>query len=100
MRHLLKRVFGDFRNPIIEMTKLSEKYGEIYSLQLGSVETVVVTSMKLIRHILLEKGSDFGNRPNFLRYNVLFNNDKENCELYTLKNDFIHTNIDVHAVPY
>ena len=66
--------------PFVEMTKLAGKYGEIYFLQLGSVETVVVTSFRLIKEVLVEKGGDFGDRSNFLRYNTLFGNDKENCK--------------------
>lgn len=62
------------------MTNLSKKYGDIYSLRLGTVSTVVVSSMQLIRKVLVEQGSDFGDRPNFLRYNVLFGNDRGNCK--------------------
>jgi hypothetical protein len=62
------------------MSKLSLKYGEIYFLQLGVVPTVVINSFRLIKQVLVEKSGDFGDRSNFLRYNTLFGNDKENCE--------------------
>ncbi|OXA62274.1 cytochrome P450 307a1 isoform X2 [Folsomia candida] len=65
-------------NPIIELTKLSKKYGDIYKLYLGSVETVVVNSLPLIKEVLMQKGSDFGDRPNFLRYSILFGDNKDN----------------------
>jgi len=62
------------------MTNLSKKYGDIYRLQLGTVKTVVVSSMRLIRKVLIEQGADFGDRPNFMRYNILFSNDRGNCK--------------------
>lgn len=62
------------------MNNLSKKYGEIYALQMGTVKTVVVSSMRLIRKVLIDQGASFGDRPNFLRYNILFSNDRGNCK--------------------
>lgn len=64
------------------MTELSAKYGDIYFLQLGTVKTVVVSSLNLMKEILVSKGSQFGHRADFLRYHVLFGGDKENCEYF------------------
>lgn len=64
------------------MTELSKKYGDIYRLQLGTVKTVVVSSMRLIRKVLIEQGADFGDRANFMRYNILFSNDRGNCKCF------------------
>lgn len=64
----------------MEMTKLAEKYGEIYFLQLGTFETVVISSFRLMKQVLVEKSGDFGDRCGFLRYDILFGGDKENCK--------------------
>jgi len=69
------------REPFVQMSQLAQKYGNIFRLQLGSVDAVVVNSFSLMKEILIEKGADFGDRPDFLRYNVLFGNDKDNCEI-------------------
>ncbi|ODN04386.1 Cytochrome P450 [Orchesella cincta] len=76
-------------NPFAAMTNLSKKYGDIYRLQLGTVKTVVVSSMRLIRKVLIEQGADFGDRPNFMRYNILFSNDRGNCTLSVSHHCFI-----------
>lgn len=69
-----------YRNIFEKLTLLSEKYGEIFALQLGSIETVVLNSSRLMKQALIEKGSDFGNRPDFIRYSKLFGNDRDNCK--------------------
>jgi len=68
------------REPFAEMTKLAEKFGEIYFLRLGTVDAVVVSSYRLIKQVLVEKSGDFGDRCGFRRYHVLFGGDKENCK--------------------
>ncbi|CAG7728183.1 unnamed protein product [Allacma fusca] len=65
-------------DPFVEMTRLSAIYGDIYSLQLGTISTVVVSSLEMMKEILVTKGSKFGNRADFLRYHVLFGGDKDN----------------------
>ncbi|XP_063793857.1 cytochrome P450 2A4-like [Pseudophryne corroboree] len=44
------------------MTKLTEKYGDIFTVYLGSRPVVVVTGYKLVRQIYLDNGDDYLNR--------------------------------------
>ncbi|KAJ1525879.1 hypothetical protein ONE63_009071 [Megalurothrips usitatus] len=72
--HLL----GEHSNPFLAFTALSKKYGDIFSMVLGTVPCVVVNNYDLIKEVLITKGSHFGGRPDFLRYHKLFGGDRNN----------------------
>ncbi|XP_046489538.1 cytochrome P450 307a1-like [Neodiprion pinetum] len=72
--HLLGGPGGPFQ----AFTEMSRKYGEIYTLKLGSFRCVVVSSYRLIKEVLVTRGKDFGGRPNFLRFHELFGGDRNN----------------------
>ncbi|XP_034234870.1 cytochrome P450 307a1-like [Thrips palmi] len=72
--HLL----GEHSNPFLAFTALSKKYGDIFSMVLGSSPCVVVNNYDLIKEVLITKGSHFGGRPDFLRYHKLFGGDRNN----------------------
>lgn len=74
--HLL----GEHSNPFLAFTALSKKYGDIFSMVLGSSPCVVVNNYELIKEVLITKGSHFGGRPDFLRYHKLFGGDRNNCK--------------------
>ena len=74
--HLL----GGYEIPYQAFDNLAKKYGPIFSLTLGEVPCLVVTSLDLVKKVLLAKGDHFDGRPNFRRFQLLFNGDKENCE--------------------
>lgn len=74
--HLL----GQYQTPFQAFTELSKIYGDVYSITLGSTPCVVVNSFKLIREVLITKGAEFGGRPNFKRFHVLFGGDRNNCK--------------------
>lgn len=59
---------------------LYKKYGPIVKVQLGSVPTVVCSGFDSIKEVLLTKTAHFDNRPNFFRYNVMFNGNKNHCK--------------------
>lgn len=61
---------------------LAKKYGNIISLRLGSVPTVVVNGIDNIKEVLLTKSSHFDSRPNFRRYHDLFQGNKQNCKCF------------------
>jgi cytochrome P450 family 307 subfamily A len=77
--HLL----GRSGSPFVAFTELGKMYGDIYSITLGTTPCVVVSSFPLIKEILINKGSLFGNRPNFARFDMLFGGDRNKCESHT-----------------
>lgn len=74
--HLL----GKYEVPFEAFSQLSKMYGDIFSITLGSTPCVVVNSFKLIKEVLITKGPHFGGRPNFIRYDILFGGDRDNCK--------------------
>lgn len=73
-------VLDGYEVPYQAFSVLREKYGNIISLQLGSVPTLVVNGIENIKEVLIHKGSHFDGRPNFRRYHKLFCGNKENCK--------------------
>lgn len=72
--------FGKYTAPSIAFTELAKKYGDIYSMTLGSSRCLVVNSLDLIREVLNQNGRSFGARPDFIRFHKLFGGDRGNCE--------------------
>ncbi|XP_075116988.1 cytochrome P450 2G1-like [Leptodactylus fuscus] len=53
----------DVRGDIVNrLMKLREKYGDVFTVYLGSRPVVVVTGYKLVREIYVDKGDDYLNR--------------------------------------
>uniref|UniRef100_W8C501 Cytochrome P450 307a1 n=1 Tax=Ceratitis capitata TaxID=7213 RepID=W8C501_CERCA len=77
-------VFGNLnllascQTPSQTFTELSKKFGDIYTLTLGSTKCLVVNNLELIREVLAQNGQFFGGRPNFIRYHKLFGGDRNN----------------------
>lgn len=72
--------FGKYQSPSIAFTELAKKYGDIYSMTLGSSRCLVVNNLDMIREVLNQNGKYFGARPNFLRFHRLFGGDRSNCK--------------------
>ncbi|KAL0276980.1 UNVERIFIED_CONTAM: hypothetical protein PYX00_004426 [Menopon gallinae] len=72
--HLLR----GYKVPYQAFNHLAKKYGDVFSLQMGSVPAVVVQGVDNIRQVLIQKGHHFDSRPNFGRYHQLFHGNKEN----------------------
>ncbi|VVC99461.1 unnamed protein product [Leptidea sinapis] len=72
--HLL----GENESPFQSFTELAKKYGDIYSIKLGSSKCLVVNNLDLIRKVLNENGKFFAGRPDFLRFHKLFDGDRNN----------------------
>ncbi|ESO82456.1 hypothetical protein LOTGIDRAFT_54271, partial [Lottia gigantea] len=64
--------FGD--SPHLTFMKLREKYGNIFSIQMGSLPAVVIHGKDLIKEALVNRGDDFSGRPQFFS-NTLIGND-------------------------
>ncbi|XP_013178981.1 PREDICTED: cytochrome P450 307a1 [Papilio xuthus] len=72
--HLL----GKRESPFQAFTDLAKKYGDIFSIKLGSSQCLVVNNLELIREVLNQNGKFFGGRPDFLRFHKLFAGDRNN----------------------
>lgn len=75
--HLL----SGYRVPYEAFRPLARIYGDVFKIKLGSTRCVVVNGLDNIREVLMAKGDHFDGRPNFERYNLIFNGDKRNCKL-------------------
>ncbi|XP_009814316.2 cytochrome P450 2J2 [Gavia stellata] len=53
----------NFSNPQTSVQKLTEKYGEIFSLQIGSSLFVFVNGLRLVKEVLVNQGENFIDRP-------------------------------------
>ncbi|XP_077979519.1 steroid 17-alpha-hydroxylase/17,20 lyase-like [Glandiceps talaboti] len=51
------------KDPQFNLTKLSEKYGDIFTLNIGLAHCVVLNNIKLVRESLVAKQNDFAGRP-------------------------------------
>jgi hypothetical protein len=80
--HLL----APYESPFQGLTALAKQYGDVYSITLGNTKCVVVNSFQLIKEVLITKGSQFGDRPNFIRFHKLFGGDRNNCKSRDLYN--------------
>ncbi|XP_077980280.1 steroid 17-alpha-hydroxylase/17,20 lyase-like [Glandiceps talaboti] len=59
------------KDPHINLTKLSEQYGDIYTLNIGLSHCVVLNNMKLVREALVTKQNDFAGRPCIYSMDIL-----------------------------
>ncbi|XP_043076355.1 cytochrome P450 2J2 isoform X1 [Puntigrus tetrazona] len=53
----------DTTQPHIQLTKLSDQYGNIFSLRLGSLNTVVVNTYGIVKKVLADQADIFTGRP-------------------------------------
>lgn len=68
--------------PYQAFNDLADKFGPVVGLILGSTPTVVVNDSQHVKEVLITKASHFDNRPNFYRYNHLFNGNRQQCEYH------------------
>ncbi|XP_055679257.1 cytochrome P450 307a1-like [Lutzomyia longipalpis] len=71
-------LLGQHENPFQAFTELSYKYGDAYSLTLGTTRCFVANNLELIQEVLSQNGKFFGGRPDFLRFHKLFGGDRNN----------------------
>ncbi|CAI5777054.1 cytochrome P450 2J2-like isoform X1 [Podarcis lilfordi] len=53
----------DFKNPQNAVRKFSKKYGNVFSVQVGSMRFVVVSGLQLVKEALVHQGENFVDRP-------------------------------------
>ncbi|CAL4178421.1 unnamed protein product, partial [Meganyctiphanes norvegica] len=60
-------------------TDLSEQFGPVYSLKLGTIPAVVVSSFEGIKEVLIKKANQFDGRPDITRFKIYFGGDINRC---------------------
>ncbi|NXG89380.1 CP2J2 protein, partial [Stercorarius parasiticus] len=53
----------NFSNPYIMIEKFTEKYGDIFHMQMGSTPFVCVNGLRLIKEVLVNQAENFMDRP-------------------------------------
>ncbi|NXJ86944.1 CP2J2 protein, partial [Trogon melanurus] len=53
----------DYSNPQITVQKLTEKYGDIFSMQMGSISFVFVNRLRMVKEVLVNQGENSMDRP-------------------------------------
>ncbi|XP_051548448.1 cytochrome P450 2F2-like isoform X1 [Myxocyprinus asiaticus] len=61
----------NLENPMPDLERLSEKYGQVFSLYFGGRPAVILSGTAAIKEALVTKGVDFGGRPFGLLLNHL-----------------------------
>ncbi|NWR62079.1 CP2J2 protein, partial [Bucorvus abyssinicus] len=64
----------NFSNPQNAVQKLYEKYGDIFSTQMGSITFVFVSGLRLVKEVLVNQGENFMDRPEFPIDKEVFSN--------------------------
>lgn len=75
-------VLGKYEIPFEGFTALAKKYGDVYSMTLGTTRCLIVNNLNLIREVLNQNGRYFGGRPDFIRFHHLFGGDRNNCKYF------------------
>ncbi|CAI5777058.1 cytochrome P450 2J2-like isoform X2 [Podarcis lilfordi] len=60
------------KKPPLKLRKLTEKYGNVFSLQIGSMWIVVVNGFHLVKEALVHQGKNFTDRPKAPVANEIF----------------------------
>ncbi|XP_067839176.1 cytochrome P450 1D1 isoform X2 [Heptranchias perlo] len=57
--------------PHLTLTKMSEKYGDVFCIKLGMIPVVVVSGAETIKRALIKKGEVFAGRPDLYTFSVI-----------------------------
>ncbi|NXE72513.1 CP2J2 protein, partial [Cochlearius cochlearius] len=64
----------NFSNPQMMAQKLAEKYGDIFSLHLGSASFVFINGLRMVKEVLVNQGENFMDRPDIPLDREIFSN--------------------------
>ncbi|XP_078524959.1 cytochrome P450 2D6-like [Lissotriton helveticus] len=53
----------NFNDPMKDLDKFAEKYGQVYSLYFGTTPVVFVHGLQAVKEVLVNKGQEFADRP-------------------------------------
>nr|XP_034346496.1 cytochrome P450 1A1 isoform X2 [Arvicanthis niloticus] len=61
------------KNPHLALTKLSQQYGDVLQIRIGSTPVVVLSGLNTIKQALVRQGDDFKGRPDFYSFTLITN---------------------------
>ncbi|XP_044515039.1 cytochrome P450 1A2 [Gracilinanus agilis] len=59
------------KNPHLTLTQLSEKYGDVMKIHIGSTPVIVLSGLETIRQALVKQGEDFKGRPDLYSFTFI-----------------------------
>ncbi|XP_076978472.1 cytochrome P450 1A1 [Tamandua tetradactyla] len=59
------------KNPHLALTQLSQRYGDVLQIRIGSTPVVVLSGLDTIRQALVRQGDDFKGRPNLYSFSLI-----------------------------
>ncbi|KAG8440308.1 hypothetical protein GDO86_006173 [Hymenochirus boettgeri] len=68
---LIGNVFSLSRNPHISLTKMSETYGDVLQIQIGTKPVLVLSGLETLRQALIRQGDDFLGRPDLFTFSLI-----------------------------
>lgn len=73
-------------NHWLGLDKIREQYGDIVRLKMGMLTMVMVSGYKMMKEVLVDKGTVYCNRPNFQRLEIVFGNRAHSLALCDFNN--------------
>ncbi|XP_028630230.1 cytochrome P450 1A1 isoform X2 [Grammomys surdaster] len=61
------------KNPHLSLTKLSQRYGDVLQIRIGSTPVVVLSGLNTIKQALVRQGDDFKGRPDLYSFTLITN---------------------------
>lgn len=61
------------KNPHLSLTKLSQQYGDVLQIRIGSTPVVVLSGLNTIKQALVKQGDDFKGRPDLYSFTLITN---------------------------
>ncbi|GAB1294277.1 Cytochrome P450 1A2 [Apodemus speciosus] len=59
------------KNPHLSLTKLSQQYGDVLQIRIGSTPVVVLSGLNTIKQALVRQGDDFKGRPDLYSFTLI-----------------------------
>ncbi|RXM93984.1 Cytochrome P450 1A1 [Acipenser ruthenus] len=60
-------------NPHLSLTKMSQRYGDVMQIQIGTRPVVVLSGNETVRQALIKQGDDFAGRPDLYSFQFISN---------------------------
>ncbi|XP_076035517.1 cytochrome P450 307a1-like [Oratosquilla oratoria] len=64
-------------NPFEGFTIMAKEFGDVFSLSMGTIPCLIISSFENIKEVLIKKGNLFDGRPDFFRWNAYFNGNRQ-----------------------
>ncbi|MEE6517403.1 hypothetical protein FKM82_027583 [Ascaphus truei] len=59
------------KNPHLSLTKMSETYGDVMQIQIGTKPVVVLSGLETLRQALVKQGEEFAGRPDLFTFRLI-----------------------------